>query len=403
MGLELEYAIVDRATLDVRPCADRLLARLAGRPAADADRGALGWSNELVAHVVELKNVAPMVALTSLPTAFQEAVREANDNLQGDGAMLMPTGMHPWMDPRRQTRLWPRDDEGIYAAFDRIFDCRRHGWANLQSMHVNLPFAGDAEFARLHAAIRVLLPLVPALAASSPLADGALQPELDHRLEVYRTNAAAVPLVVGAMIPEPVQSRADYERCILAPLYRAIAPLDPHGTLQREWLNARGAIARFDRSAIEIRLADTQECPRADVAVAAALVAVARALYEERWSSAAAQEALSTQALARTLRACMQEADAAMLDDAAYVAALGLPPGPHSAGAAWAHLISECADDIARLNAQAAEPLVVIMEQGTLARRIRRAVGEAPERSAVREVYRRLCDCLREGRLFTAH
>ena len=41
---------------------------------------------------------------------------------------------------------------------------------------LNLPFSSDEEFGRLHAAIRLLLPLLPALAASSPL------------VEVYRAN-----------------------------------------------------------------------------------------------------------------------------------------------------------------------------------------------------------------------
>jgi hypothetical protein len=31
--------------------------------------------------------------------------------------------------------------------------------------------------------------------------------------------------------------------------------------LRHEWVNARGAIARFDRSAIEIRVLDVAECP----------------------------------------------------------------------------------------------------------------------------------------------
>ncbi|HAL85576.1 MAG TPA: hypothetical protein DCM31_01010, partial [Deferribacteraceae bacterium] len=37
-------------------------------------------------------------------------------------------------------------------------------------------------------------------------------------------------------------------------MYRDIAPYDPECILQEEWLNSRGAIARFDRKAIEIRL-----------------------------------------------------------------------------------------------------------------------------------------------------
>ena len=49
----------------------------------------------------------------------------------------------------------------VYEAFDRIFDCRGHGWANLQSVHLNLPFGDDDEFGRLHAAIRSSFPCCP--------------------------------------------------------------------------------------------------------------------------------------------------------------------------------------------------------------------------------------------------
>ena len=50
----------------------------------------------------------------------------------------MPTAMHPWMNPRIETRIWQRENAEIYTAYDRIFDCNRHGWANLQSMQLNL-------------------------------------------------------------------------------------------------------------------------------------------------------------------------------------------------------------------------------------------------------------------------
>ena len=169
-GIELEYAIVEQDTLDVRPIADRLLATMAGQPASSAQFGPLGWSNELVRHVVELKNTEPLPQLAALAGAFEAEIRRANGVLEPEGAQLMPSGMHPWMDPRIETHLWTYDAADVYAAFDRIFDCRRHGWANLQSMHINLPFAGDRELARLHAAVRAVLPLVPALAASSPIA-----------------------------------------------------------------------------------------------------------------------------------------------------------------------------------------------------------------------------------------
>src|SRR5258706_15402909 len=103
---------------------------------------------------------------------------------------------------------------------------------------------------------------------------------MDGRLDVYRTNSAKIPSIAGSVIPEPVFTHADYQREILERAYRDIAPYDPEGVLQHEFLNARGAIARFDRDAIEIRVLDIQECPKADLAIAAAIVAVLRSLVE---------------------------------------------------------------------------------------------------------------------------
>ncbi|MBL8851852.1 MAG: hypothetical protein JNG89_19425, partial [Planctomycetaceae bacterium] len=267
-GIELEYMIVDAATLDVRPIADELFKAVAGEYVSDVERGPITWSNELVAHVVELKTTTPARSLTGLSEQFQSEVRAINELLAPMGAMLLGTAMHPWMDPLREMKLWPHDNSEIYDAFNRVFDCRGHGWANLQSMHINLPFQGDEEFARLHAAVRLLLPLLPALAASSPVMDGRVTGLMDNRLEVYRKNSQRIPQVAGRVIPERAFSQAEYDRLILQPLYAAIAPHDPAGILQEEFLNARGAIARFSRGSIEIRVIDVQECPAADLAIA---------------------------------------------------------------------------------------------------------------------------------------
>ena len=85
-GLELEYMIVDQQTLDVRPIADPLLRELAGHDASDVTRGELGWSNELVRHVVELKNVSPTAALPTLPSRFAAEIGNVNLRLASVGA-----------------------------------------------------------------------------------------------------------------------------------------------------------------------------------------------------------------------------------------------------------------------------------------------------------------------------
>ena len=402
IGIELEYAIVAADTLDILPIADWLLAQEAGEGAADALRGAYGWSNELVLHVVEIKNIAPSATLAGIADHFAAEVGAIDGLLSRHGARLLPGAMHPWMDPATQTRLWPHDNAEIYARFDRIFDCARHGWANLQSMHVNLPFASDSEFARLHAAIRLVLPIIPALAASSPFADGRDAGCADTRMAAYRDNNAGFAAIGGAVIPDTVSTRAEYEAQILQPAYRAIAPHDLQGLLQHEWLNSRGAIARFERNAIEIRVTDTQECPRADIAVAGAIVAVAKMLYHGGGASLALQQACATGDLFMLLQRCIMDAEAARIDGpagAAYLGLLGYPGVACSAQQLWRHLISTLRASL-DIDASGLIALEHILEHGTLATRLRAAAGTQPSHARLHAVYGELADCLQTGRMF---
>lgn len=392
--------VVDATSLDVRPIADRVLGT-----EGEVERSDIGWSNELTAHVIELKVAEPVARLEHLAEKFQQNVREIDTALAELGARLMPAGMHPWMDPAREARLWPHEYSEVYAAFDRIFGSRGHGWSNLQSTHLNLPFASDEEFGRLHAAIRLLLPILPALTASSPVVEGRLTGLLDNRLDVYRTNSQKIPAIAGRVIPEPVFSQAAYETEILARLYRDIAPHDPAGVLQHEWLNARGAIARFTRNAIEIRVMDVQECPQADLAICAAVVATLEALVDERFSALAAQQAVAIDPLEKILLATIRDAEQAVIDDAGYLALFGVEAGAMSARALWRRLVDLLVRE-ERLSSVWLPTLDVILEEGPLARRIVSALAKqgfvSGDRQVLGDVYLRMCNCLDEGRLFRA-
>jgi len=425
IGIELEYMIVDRRTLAVRPIADQLLRWLhesvapARRPLASADAtdparaaadtggfdgevelGPVAWSNELALHVVELKTNGPVPTLRGLAARLQGHVERLRALLEPVDALLMPTAMHPLMSPDRELRLWPHQNDAIYRAFDRIFDCRGHGWANLQSVHVNLPFHGDGEFGRLHAAIRAVLPILPALAASSPLAEGRLTGLHDTRMDSYARHTERVRSVAGAIVPEAVFTRDDYERQILGPIYDDLRPLDPEGVLCHEWVNARGAIARFDRGSIEIRVLDVQECPAADLAVAGAAIAALRALVDEWHAGVAELRALTVPALAAILRDAVAAGDRALLRDGAYLRLFGFPDRPPCrARDLWQHLFETAA------RREEAWPewepaLALYAAEGCLAARITNALGERPGGEDIDRVYRELCRCLDRGELF---
>lgn len=400
-GVELEYMIVDRTTLDVLPVADEVLRAAAGRYSTDFDAGPVAWSNELVLHVMEVKNNGPVSTLDGLAEKFQENVVRINKVLEGLGGRLMPSGMHPWMDPKKDTRLWPRRNRKIYETYDRIFDCRDHGWANIQSIHINLPFSGDGEFGRLHAAIRLLIPLMPAIASSSPIVESGVSGMLDSRLYYYARNQRKVPFIAGKIIPEAVFTRAEYESKILGRIYRGIAKYDPDRVLGYEWLNSRGAIPRFDRNTIEIRMLDVQECPMADMALIVSISAIIRALVEGRWSSPQEQQSWKVGPLLAVLESTMRFGERAVIEDLSFLRAFGLNEERATPLKIWKHLRKEVLLDDPSFKSEIAGALDVILEKGPLSRRILKATGRKPDRRRLRTVYERLCDCLMKGEMFS--
>ena len=399
-GIEMEYMIVDAKDLRVRPFADRVLRDGAGGIVNEIERnaplGPMAWSNELVEHVIEVKTNGPAPTLAGLGDRFFAEVQALNAALAKDGARLLPTAMHPLFDPAKETSLWPHDDTAIYRAYDRIFSCKGHGWSNLQSVHINLPFFDDAEFGRLHAAIRLVLPLLPALAASSPVYAGQHHGLMDSRLEFYRQNQRAVPELTGDVIPEPVFTHSQYEDVIYAKIRRAIAPHDPDGILDATWLNSRGAIARFDRNAIEIRLLDIQESPRLDAAVIALVVSVVKALAEERWAPLKTLKAWSSKPLKEQFLKALKDGDQAPVADRAYLKALGFPgSGPiPTAGAVWRHLAHDLAEAEGFYVAGVLPDVEELLRRGCLARRILEALGPQPSEARILTVYRQLAETL---------
>jgi gamma-glutamyl:cysteine ligase YbdK (ATP-grasp superfamily) len=397
-GLEVEYMLVDGDRLDVAPKADLLLEAAAGELTDEWQNGPVAWNNELALHVIELKCNGPRASLAGLGSDFAANVKLANDKLGREGLRLMPTAMHPWMDPNR-VELWPHGTRLIYDTFDRIFSCKGHGWANLQSMQINLPFAGDEQFARLHAAIRFLLPILPGLAASSPIVDGERNGVLDNRLVVYRDNCAKIPSVTGEVVPEPVGSIGEYHERVLEPIYADLEPHDPEGVLRHEWVNARGAIARFDRNAIEIRVLDVQETPLMDVAYAALIVEVLKMLCAEQWLDRARMDAWPTSELGKLLRLCERQAETTGIGDKRYLQAFGFRGSSTELKGLWEHLV-EIVSKRGSLDAATERLLEHYLRFGTLASRIGKAVGLLPSRAKLTRVYEELCEALADGTPF---
>jgi carboxylate-amine ligase len=399
-GIELEYMLVDRNSLNPLPVSDKMLKEVAGEFVNEIEKGDIAWSNEVVLHVIELKTNGPVVNFDGLPSKFTENIKSINTILEKFNGIMMPSAMHPWMNPYLETQLWPHGNSEIYDTYDRIFNCQGHGWSNLQSMHINLPFLDDKEFALLHSAIRLLLPVLPAMAASSPLMDGKLTGLMDTRMETYRNNASIIPSITGLVVPEPVTNQSEYQKHILKPMYKDIAGQDPQGILQDEWLNSRGAIARFDRNSIEIRVLDTQETPLADLAIAELIKAVLKKLTTLEWSDLTRQLEISTPALSDIFLEVIQNAERSVIYNKDYLSLLNFPDKHCDARELWLYLFESVELDDVSDRADIERVLGFIFKNGPLARRIATPLQKRLTKPRLKEVYRVLTECLAQETLF---
>jgi gamma-glutamyl:cysteine ligase YbdK (ATP-grasp superfamily) len=396
LGIEIEYMLVDKDSLDVSPKSDIILKQLAGGHQVNSfELGDIEISNELVMHVIELKNNGPRPPEEPIASHFYQAIQTLQPLLEKHHLQFLPTGAHPWMDPLQETIRWPHDNQSIYQQYDTIFNCEGHGWANLQSMHINLPFANDEEFAALHSLIRLLLPLLPALSASTPIIGQKLTGYQDTRLVYYENNQRKIPSISGDIIPEFVTSEAHYQETILAPMYRDISPFDPKGLLQYEWLNSRGAIAKFDYKALEIRVVDTQECVQSDIAIARAVFAILKYWHEQ--SDHHLQHPYPSPDLKAIYDESLKTGLATRLDHAALFRQWQLPKKSMNIRDIWSFLIERVSHQLDNASQRSLEH---ILHHGNLSERIVRACRGDYTRPQLQQIYQQLATCLLTNQLF---
>ncbi|MEW4924297.1 glutamate-cysteine ligase family protein [Algibacter sp. 2305UL17-15] len=396
-GIELEYMLVNTSNLSVMPIVDELLTAKNGALTSDIDNGTIAWSNELVAHVVELKTNGPTKNLNELSDEFHKNILEINTLLKPLNASLLASASHPIMNPLTDTQLWKHSYSEVYALYNRIFNCKGHGWSNVQSTHINLPFFDDSEFEKLHAAIRIILPLIPALCASSPILEGKNTGFKDTRLNYYKTNQKEVPELTGMVIPEQVFSKAAYQKEIFEPIKKAIKPYDTDNILDHLFLNSRGAIARFDRNAIEIRLVDIQECPKADIAICVLIIEAVRLLVNNQTAALETQKSFSKESLFDILNEGLKEGESSTISNLDYLNVFGLNQET-TAQNTWKHLFNLTKS---KIDTSHFEALETILEQGTLSTRILKAIHNDFSENNIKKVYGNLAHCLNDNKLFT--
>lgn len=231
---------------------------------------------------MEIKANQPFKSPSEFEETMQNAVSTLGQIVHKHGAVLLGTGMHPLLK-LSETGIWPHYHRKIYDEYRKIFNLNQHGWLNIQSFHLNLPYAKEADAIEIHNQLANLCTYLPAITASSPIFEGKRGTDTDSRLHFYKLNQKEVPSVAGDVIPQYVSSLGQYKRDVIGRYSMDLANAGADKTLlNREWVNSRGIIFRFDRRALEVRVMDEQECVRSDVALACFIRAALRGLSADK-------------------------------------------------------------------------------------------------------------------------
>jgi gamma-glutamyl:cysteine ligase YbdK (ATP-grasp superfamily) len=289
LGPEHEFSIVNDE-LKALPIVDRILRDFHGRVVNFVEFPKFTFGKELQLHVVEIRPNTPFESPADFEETMQDAVLTLQDFLRNKyHASLMGTGMHPLLR-LEQTSVWPHRHRQIYQAYCRVFNLKRHGWLNIQSFQLNLPYSDEANGVALHNILAYACAYLPAFAASSPIYEGRFGENVDNRLRFYKGNQKEIPSVTGDVIPEPVYSLSQYKKEVIGKYSLDLAAAGACSPiLGKDWVNSRGVIFRFDRRALEIRVMDEQECIRSDVALSCFIRALARGLMEQEFKLPAHQ------------------------------------------------------------------------------------------------------------------
>ena len=281
LGPEHEFSVVDK---DIKPLpiVDKIIKDYCGKVVNFVEQKGFTFGKELQMHVMELKANEPFKMPQLFEETMQKGVTTLSVILEKYDASLLGTGMHPLLH-LDETGIWPHRHRKIYEEYSKIFNLKQHGWLNIQSFHLNLPFSDEEEGVYLHNQLVNLCPYLPAISASSPFCEGKIGTYVDNRLWFYKINQAEVPSVAGDVIPEYIPSFNRYKEEVIDKYSKDLAKVGTGKTLLfKEWVNSRGIIFRFDRKALEIRVIDEQECIKSDVALSCFIRAALRGMMEQQ-------------------------------------------------------------------------------------------------------------------------
>ncbi len=402
--LQLNLALVGRGSLDALPLADELLSlQCDGERLRVVEDGDASWSNVGPRHMLRL---APKHGFESMDAAKEffssqlTALAAEADRVEG---RLMPGGMHPWLRTG-DIESWPHGGAMQDAAVHTLFGKRRHGWGNQQPLHLSLPFASEQEFAPLYASLRFLLPLMPALSAASPFAEGKRGPALQCRLAARHDYLCSHPVFaltsVQRLVPPALRELNAFESLVTEPLTKGLQRQRVADSLPPKQVSASGLWVDPIAGHIEIRMLDGQECLQSNLAICAALQSLTSHLSFDSAVPTAELDVWPAARLDELVQETMRDGAEAILRDGEYLRTWGFPEGSRCRAGEllqflWEERLSSTFDDTLRTS------LHTIVHRGTLAARLLALLPPQWDAEALFGVYRTLVSCLRDDTILS--
>jgi glutamate---cysteine ligase / carboxylate-amine ligase len=250
VGVEEEFSILDRQTLELLPRFEQLREVSAGDPLL---REAI--AGELISSEIEIISGAGADLHDALARQRERRAR-LFALAEAQGVALGATGTHPWADYREQpiidTEHYRRVEEGLkYVAWRN----------NTFSLHVHLGVNGIDRAVRVCDRLRPVLPLLLAISANSPFLDGRYSGLASARTQSFTKSFPRCG------VPDPFGGWPAYREYIEF-LLRTRSIVE----FTQVWWSVR---PHFSFGTVEVRICDAQATAGESEALAGLMVACA--------------------------------------------------------------------------------------------------------------------------------
>ena len=386
--IEVEYIIADKDSMEAVPLAEKLIKKAAGcekcstYSPSDSECSIL-WSLTKHDYIVKFSAQINRVNIREAEKILHNQIIEANRILEEFNAVLYASAVYPLPGSENASMNIKNNDLLFSGSPDNFNNLIKNSVFNYHYMKLYLHFENEEEFFRLHTAVRLIMPLLPALTSGSPVL-GDTEDSQDITLEIFKHKLSRTGKACRSIIPLPVRNRNEYEESINQCMKCDYVNNDS-GMIDE----CRAVTADFEKGMLAVRIFDMQESPHVDFAVVRFITYILELIVNCRCSTEK-QASISNEELLEIFDNITKDGLKGMVENEKYLKLLSIEDQTKmSAWGIWM-LLAKKVKDYAGLKIP---PVENILKTGSLSERIIKAA----EQRSVKETFQELAECLEEN------